>query len=147
MRQITYMSNRKFPSVRILIDGFSGSIRSALGGLVLASILVSPTYAASPAADLAKTFPPLSPALVDRKVALTANERAASGRFEAAPIPDQDAFAPRISDSTGPVVSPSMFQGKKSYRGDGFTPNSSPQISQQPKHVTLPGISLKVPLY
>lgn len=114
---------------------------------MLASILTFPAYAASPSADLAAKFPPLSPALVDRNVTSNTDERAPAGRFVAAPMPDQDAFAPHTADANGPAVSPTMFQGKKTYRGDGFTPDSSPQISQQSKHIGLPGISLKVPLY
>lgn len=147
MRHIFCMANRIFPFVKCLIRGFSGSARSALGGFALVSILVFPACAASPAADLAATFPPLSPAMTDQKIASNNDERTPVGRFVAAPMPDQDAFAPRASASTAPAVGPSMFQSKKSYRGDGFIPDSSPQISQQSKHVSLPGISLKVPLY
>ena len=89
-------------------------------------------------------YPPLVVASVEHAIVVAA--KALNG-FVAAPVPDPDAYAPRLLGATGPEVAPSMFKGHRNYRGDGFIPDSSPQISQQSRRVSLPGISVKVPLY
>jgi hypothetical protein len=76
------------------------------------------------------------------------NARQDNTGFAAAPMPNQDASAPRIANSKGAEVSPAMLGAKTNvYRGDGFMPGSSPLVAQQPKRMPMPGISLKVPLY
>ncbi len=67
-------------------------------------------------------------------------------RFEPAPIPNQDILAPRIAAASGAVVGPGLFQQKAAFRGDGYVQGSTPQLTQEPRRMPLPGISLKVPL-
>lgn len=68
------------------------------------------------------------------------------GRFEPAPTPNQNVTAPRPPAVTGTVVSPTMFRPASTYRGDGYTHGSSQQVTQEPRRMPLPGISLTVPL-
>ena len=104
-----------------------------------------PALAVPPATDLSVTYPALSRTLTDSPVAPA--QPSVIGRFVAAPIPNPDALSPRAIIAAGPEVGPSLFRSKATHRGDGFTPDSSPAIGQQSKRVSLPGISVKVPLY
>lgn len=147
MRQFRPMSNTVRPMVKRLKTSMASPMVLLACGVALAALAPMTASAAPPAKDLSVTYPPISRALIEGKLASIETDRAPIGRFVAAPMPNQDASAPRILGDAGPNVGPSMFQGKKNYRGDGFTPDSSPQINQQSRRVSLPGISLKVPLY
>ncbi len=137
------MSKSSIFSVRGLIGSKGQSVGLTL--MVLGNFIVGTTaYATPPTTDLSVTYPALGQ-LQDPRAGGQAN--GASGRFVAAPMPDQNASAPRQASPTGPAFGPGLFQHKAFYRGDGFTPDSSPQIAQQSKHLPLPGISMKVPLY
>ena len=92
-----------------------------------------------------------SPDLSLPKVRMTADRTtvvppSGIGRFEPAPTPNQNVLAPRGELATGPVLEPSMFLQKATYRGDGYTLGSSQQVTQEPRRMPLPGINLKVPL-
>lgn len=106
--------------------------------------LANGAHAAAPSKDLSVIYPPLSSA--DRPSFAVSSAKPITG-FVAAPMPNQNAIAPHIVAAPGPEVSPSMFRANRGYRGDGFTPDSSPQIAQQSKRLSMPGISVKVPLY
>jgi hypothetical protein len=51
-----------------------------------------------------------------------------------------------VTQTRGAAIEPTLYVGRGGYRGDGFTPGSSPQATQQPRHIPLPGINLKMPL-
>ncbi len=67
---------------------------------------------------------------------------------EPAPMPDADIFAPvpRVDDPKAAHVTPSLFRPKTQFRGDGYSPGSTAQESQERILKPAPGISLKVPL-
>jgi hypothetical protein len=67
---------------------------------------------------------------------------------EPAPMPDADIFAPvpHIDDPKAAHVTPSLFRPKTQFRGDGYSPGSTVQESQERTLKPAPGISLKVPL-
>jgi len=71
----------------------------------------------------------------------------ANGGFMAAPVPNVDAIVPSDVVSRGATVTPVLAPPRKGAPGDGFTPNSAIPTSQMPKHMLVPMISLKVPLY
>ena len=94
------------------------------------------------------TNPSMVDSLYSRFSVSTPTAKLPATGYAAAPMPNQDASAPRIAEAQGPEVAPAMIGGKTtSFRGDGFMPGSTPQTAQQPKKMPLPGISLKVPLY
>ena len=102
--------------------------------------------AAPPPKGLSVIYPPISMAMAEQAPSRSPGGGGLTG-FAAAPMPDQDAAAPRASVDGGPAVGPTLFRSNAGFRGDGFTPDSSPQISQQSKHISLPGIAVKLPLY
>ncbi len=62
-------------------------------------------------------------------------------------MPNIDAHPPRaFSPSRGAAIEPTMYPLRGGYRGDGFTPGSSPQVAQQSHRISLPGINWKMPL-
>jgi len=67
---------------------------------------------------------------------------------EPAPMPDADIFAPipRVDDPKAAHVTPNLFRPKTQFRGDGYSPGSTVQESQERTLKPAPGISLKVPL-
>ena len=69
------------------------------------------------------------------------------GGFQAAPVPDEDAIVPGEFVSRGATVAPVLAPPRKAAPGDGFTPNSAIPTNQSSKHMLVPMISLKVPLY
>lgn len=66
--------------------------------------------------------------------------------YEAAPTPNIDIQPPRPETSRGAVIVPSFGTLRAAPRGDGYTPGSAPQPTQQPRRMSLPGVSLKLPL-
>jgi hypothetical protein len=71
----------------------------------------------------------------------------AKGGFMAAPVPNEDAIVPSEFINRGATLAPVLAPPRKADIGDGFTPNSAIPNSQTPKHMLVPMISLKVPLY
>jgi hypothetical protein len=69
------------------------------------------------------------------------------GGFMAAPVPNEDAIVPSEFINRGATLAPVLAPPRKADIGDGFTPNSAIPNSQTPKHMLVPMISLKVPLY
>jgi len=67
---------------------------------------------------------------------------------EPAPMPDADIFAPipHVDDPKAARVTPNLFRPKTQFRGDGYSPGSTVQESQERSLKPAPGISLKVPL-
>lgn len=114
-------------------------------GLPFALLAVPlPALAVPPPTDLSVTYPALARSLTESPVV---PGKTTTSSFVAAPTPNPDALTPRGVPIVGPEVGPSLFRSKATHRGDGFTPDSSPAINQQSKRVSLPGISVKVPLY
>jgi hypothetical protein len=104
--------------------------------------------AGAPIKDMVATYPSMVDSLYGRFNATSPQTKLPTSGYEAAPMPNQDASAPRIAQSQGPEVAPSLLGAKSTgFRGDGFVPGSTPQVQQAPKKMSLPGISLKVPLY
>ena len=112
---------------------------AAFAGLALGT--APQVHAKSPIPDL--SLPPLSRMTAERTATATPP---VIGRFEPAPTPNQNVLAPRGEVVTGPILEPSMFLQKATYRGDGYTLGSSQQVTQEPRRMPLPGINLKVPL-
>ena len=69
----------------------------------------------------------------------------ASG-FDAAPIPNQDAFAPTTRATNDASIAPNVFTRKDQYRGEGIQPNSSAQTQEDRKALPGAGFSLRMPL-
>lgn len=114
----------------------------------LAIASTQPAQAGTPIKDMVATYPSMIDSLYSRFSVSTPQTKMPITGYVAAPMPNQDAAAPRMAESQGPEVSPSMLGGNStSFRGDGFISGSTPQVAQQPKKMPLPGISLKVPLY
>lgn len=68
--------------------------------------------------------------------------------YTPAPMPDADEAAP-VAKPLGPPEaqwSPNLFYSQGGYRGEGFTPGSTAQASQQRNGRPAAGISLNVPL-
>lgn len=84
---------------------------------------------------------------MERGAILSARPTAPSPVYEAAPTPNLD-LVPPLGNSTpaGAKVGPEMFTTHVNYRGDGYTPGSTSHASPQPRHMSFPGISVKVPL-
>lgn len=71
-----------------------------------------------------------------------------SSTFAAAPVPDLDQDVPTLR-ALGPAqaeLSPSLFNNKRSYRGEGFTSGSTSQGEMQRHFKPTPGVNLSVPL-
>ena len=116
--------------------------------MLLAIASTQPAHAGAPIKDMVATYPSMVDSLYSRFSVSTPQTKMPINGYAAAPMPNQDASAPRIVESQGPEVAPSMLGSKTtSFRGDGFISGSTPQVAQQPKKMPLPGISLKVPLY
>jgi hypothetical protein len=67
--------------------------------------------------------------------------------FTAAPTPNRDAQAPlgpRASNAA--TVAPSLFTRKEQYRGDGFSPNSTAQDSEERHYMPGAGLSVSMPI-
>ncbi len=115
--------------------------------LYVFSATVTPSWALPPIKDLTAAYPPMSDPLSARFTTPTSSDKQPTNGFVAAPTPNQEASAPPVVVKKGAEISPSIFSNKQGYRGDGYMAGSSPQIAQQPKRMSLPGINLKVPLY
>jgi hypothetical protein len=65
-----------------------------------------------------------------------------------APMPNADIFAPipRVEDPKATQVTPHLFSPQQQFRGDGYSPGSTVQASQERQLKPAPGISMKVPL-
>ena len=66
--------------------------------------------------------------------------------FTAAPMPDPDLTAPPVPENRQPHVTPTLFQLKNAYPGDGYVYGSSPQGMDDRKAATIPGVMLSVPI-
>jgi hypothetical protein len=67
--------------------------------------------------------------------------------FTAAPTPNRDAEGPRPPPaSMAATVSPSLFTRKEQYRGDGFSPNSTAQDTEERHYQPAAGFNLKMPI-
>jgi hypothetical protein len=66
--------------------------------------------------------------------------------FQPAPMPDQDAAAPVTISKAQAELSPKMFSNKTQFRGDGFTSNSTSQVSEERKMKPAGGFALTMPL-
>ncbi|HTW27922.1 MAG TPA: hypothetical protein VME92_12400 [Acetobacteraceae bacterium] len=72
---------------------------------------------------------------------------AAPGQFEPAPVPDSDIAAPTAPQASDqPQFSPSLFNTKTQFRGDGFSPGSTAQSDEEKNYKPVPGFTMKVPL-
>jgi hypothetical protein len=69
-------------------------------------------------------------------------------QFEPAPMPDADLYPPvaHVDNPQAAQLTPSLFQPKNQYRGDGFSPGSTVQGNQERLLKPTPGLSMKVPL-
>jgi hypothetical protein len=125
------------------------SLKAAIAtATILGSMSLQPTLAGAPIQDMVATYPSMADSIYSRFSVSTPHSKPVAGGYALAPMPNQDAFAPRVAESKGPEVAPSLLGGKSnSYRGEGFVSGSTPQVTQQPKRMPMPGISLKVPLY
>jgi hypothetical protein len=67
--------------------------------------------------------------------------------FIPAPTPNRDAEGPRPPPaSMAATVGPSLFTRKEQYRGDGFSPNSTAQESEERHYQPAAGFNLKMPI-
>ena len=66
--------------------------------------------------------------------------------FDAAPIPNQDAFAPTTRATSDASIAPNVFTRKDQYRGESIQPNSSAQTQEDRKALPGAGFSLRMPL-
>jgi hypothetical protein len=72
---------------------------------------------------------------------------AQSPAYQPAPVPDRDITAPPAPvASNDPSVSPSFFTQRQQFRGDGYAPNSTAQISEDRNMSIAPGLKVSVPL-
>ena len=69
----------------------------------------------------------------------------ASG-YEVAPTPNVDLLPPRGETSRGTAIVPNFGTLRGASRGDGYTPGSAAHSTQERRRMSLPGVSLKVPL-
>lgn len=75
------------------------------------------------------------------------NAAAVAGpRFEPAPIPNQDLFAPVQRANEDPQISPTVFRPGTQFRGDGVLPGSSAQSYEERHMMPAAGLNLNVPL-
>ena len=130
---------------RCLVGIAIGSFRLTVVVAIILVMAQLPACAVSLSNELQPTYQPLTRGL-GSNYSSTATAPQSQGGYVAAPVPNPDAVVPRGPSDTAAAIGPGLFQNK-SISSDGFTPNSSQEISQQPKHIPLPGISLKVPLY
>ena len=72
----------------------------------------------------------------------------ADGRvFEPEPTPNQELTAPHGPfEPAHTAWSPTMMHQQETYRGEGYVPGSTAQITQESRRLSLPGINLRVPL-
>lgn len=117
--------------------------------MLLGAMSQHPAQAGAPIHDMVATYPSMADSINSRFSVGASQSKPVPGGFALAPMPNQDAFAPRAVETQGAEVSPSLVGGRApaSYRGEGFMKGSTPQVTQQPKRMPMPGISLKVPLY
>ncbi len=66
--------------------------------------------------------------------------------FTAAPTPNQDADLPQTRASGDTAVTPGFFTRRDQYRGEGLSPSSSAQTTQNRRAAPGGGISLTMPL-
>jgi hypothetical protein len=67
--------------------------------------------------------------------------------FEPAPLPNQDLLPPASSVAEQHAeLGPGLLRRKMGYQGDGYVPGSGATQTDEPRHMPLPGITLKVPL-
>lgn len=120
-----------------------------LTAIVVGVVSLQPARAGTPIHDMVATYPSMADSIYSRFSVTTAHDKPVTDGFALAPMPNQGASAPRIVESQGAEVSPSVVGGRpaSTFRGDGFMTGSTPQATQQPKRMPMPGISLKVPLY
>jgi hypothetical protein len=71
---------------------------------------------------------------------------AAAPRFEPAPLPNQDLFAPVQRANEDPQVNPALFKPSTQFRGDGVLPGSSAQSYEERHLMPAAGLNLQVPL-
>jgi hypothetical protein len=87
-------------------------------------------------AQMDRATPPL-PARLPTQTAL----------FEPAPLPNQDLLPPASSVAKQHAeLGPGLLRRKIGYQGDGYVPGSGATQTDEPRHMPLPGITLKVPL-
>ncbi len=133
--------------------GLPGSVVTSLKALILPAVVLGamslqPARAGAPIKDMVATNLSMADSINNRFTVINPPGKSLTGGYAVAPMPNQDAYAPRIAEPQGPEVSPSILGGKSnSYRGEGFVSGSTPQVTQQPRRMPMPGISLKMPLY
>lgn len=66
--------------------------------------------------------------------------------YAAAPVPNQDRFAPTTRASHATTLSPNIFRRKDQYEGEAIDPSSSVQAQQNRKASPGGGFSLSMPL-
>jgi len=66
--------------------------------------------------------------------------------YQNAPMPNADLNAPLPPTPKTAQVSPSLFQPRKQFRGDGYSYGSTAQSWQEQRLKPAPGVTLKVPL-
>jgi hypothetical protein len=71
-------------------------------------------------------------------------DRSAFG--ETAPVPDLNATAPAVPESTAPTVAVRQFRAQPYGPGVGFVPGSRYQSAEDRKPIQTPGLSINVPL-
>jgi hypothetical protein len=136
-------------SYRGLLRSSARSLKFAIfPALVLGAMSAQSAWAGAPIKDMVATNPSMADSIYSRFSVSNLPRKPVTGGYALAPMPNQDTYAPRIVEQQGPEVSPSILGGKSnSYRGEGFVSGSTPQVTQQPRRMPLPGISVKMPLY
>jgi len=66
--------------------------------------------------------------------------------YEPAPTPNRNIGPPTRAESSGPEISPSLFNRKDQFRGDSFGKGDSEQGSQNRNMKPSAGLSLRMPL-
>lgn len=116
---------------------------SAIAALIACISILSGSAACAMSATSDRALPPLT-----KKHAVAPIKPDNAGKFEDAPTPNLDLYAPRVgTDFSGPGLQPSLFQQRSIINGDGYTPGSiAPNAPQISKRLPTPGFSLTVPL-
>lgn len=87
-------------------------------------------------------------ALLMASVAGAAETTAATNapKYEPAPMPNEDLYAPLQPADPDPRISPTVFRPSRQFRGDGYSAGSSSQGYQERHMLPAAGVNLSVPL-
>ena len=106
-----------------------------------ATLLIIPLAAAAPQRGLSLNVPDQNPLLP-----VPPRPPPKPSRFEPAPLPNRDVEQSTPRATLDPSLSPTLFNRRDSYRGDGFLPGSTAQSETERRVRPGAGFNLKMPL-